>query len=84
MSKYAPGLNLYGCWNLVLPKNTPEDVQKWYRDNFVPAIRSKEAKEKFEDNQMFISTKEHTPQGVHASMAVLRREWQPIARKITP
>ncbi len=84
MSKYAPGLNLYGCWNLVLPKGTPENIQKWYRDNFIPAIRSKEAKEKFDENLMFITTKEHTPQGVHASMVQLRREWQPIAKKIKP
>lgn len=84
MSKYAPGLNLYGCWNLVLPKNTPEDVQQWYHDNFVPAIRSKEAKEKFDDNLMFITTKEHSPQGVHASMSKLQREWAPIAKKIKP
>ena len=84
MSKYAPGLNLYGCWNLVLPKNTPQEIQDWYHNNFVPAIRSKEAREKFDDNLMFITTKEHTPQGVHASMMQLRRTWQPIARKITP
>jgi tripartite-type tricarboxylate transporter receptor subunit TctC len=84
MSKYAPGLNLYGCWNLVLPKNTPEDIQQWYHDNFVPAIRSKEAKEKFDDNLMFITTKEHSPQGVHASMVKLQREWAPIAKKIKP
>jgi tripartite-type tricarboxylate transporter receptor subunit TctC len=84
MSKYAPGLNLYGCWNLVLPKNTPEDIQKWYRDNFIPAIRSNEAKEKFDDNLMFITTKEHSPQGVHASMALLRRDWINIAKKIKP
>jgi len=28
MSKYAPGLNLYGCWNLVLPKGTSPEIQK--------------------------------------------------------
>lgn len=84
MSKYAPGLNLYGCWNLVLPKGTSPEIQKWYHDNFVPAIRSKEAKEKFEDNLMFITTKEHSPEGVHASMSLLRRDWINIAKKITP
>jgi tripartite-type tricarboxylate transporter receptor subunit TctC len=84
MSKYAPGLSLYGCWNLVLPKGTPRDVQDWYHNNFVPAIRSKEAKEKFDENLMFITTKEHSPEGVHASMVQLRREWQPIAKKIKP
>ena len=33
---------------------------------------------------MFITTKEHSPQGVHASMSQLRRDWQPIAKKIKP
>lgn len=84
MSKFAPGLNLYGCWNIVLPKGTPDDIQKWYRDNFVPAIRSREAKQKFDENFMFVTAKEHTPQGVHASMTQLRRDWLPIARKMTP
>ncbi len=84
MSKYAPGLNLYGCWNLVLPKGTSPEIQKWYHDNFVPTIRSKEAKEKFDDNLMFITTKEHSPEGVHASMVTLRREWINIAKKIKP
>jgi tripartite-type tricarboxylate transporter receptor subunit TctC len=84
MSKYAPGLNLYGCWNVILPKGTPTDIQQWYADKFVPLIKNPIVKEKFDENLMFITTKEHTPSGVHASMALLRREWQPIARKIKP
>ena len=84
MSKYAPGLNLYGCWNIILPKGTPEPIQQWYHDKFIPAIRSSEAKEKFDENLMFITTKEHSPAGVHASMMLLRRDWQPIAKKIKP
>ena len=84
MGKYAPGLNLYGCWNLVLPKGTSHEIQDWYQKNFVPAIRSKEAKEKFDENLMFITTKEHSPEGVHASMALLRRDWIQIAKKIKP
>ena len=84
ISTYGPGLNLYGCWNLILPKGTPQDVEDWYHNNFVPAIRSKEAKEKFDENLMFITTKEHSPEGVHASMALLSREWINIAKKIKP
>lgn len=84
MSKYAPGLNLYGCWNIILPKGTPQEVQDWYHDNFVPAIRSARAKEKFDENLMFITTKEHTPAGVRASMATLRRDWERVARRIKP
>ncbi len=84
MKDYAPGLNIYGCWNLILPKGTPKDVQEWYRTNFIPAINSKEAKEKFDENMMFISTNEHTPQGLNASMTKLRKEWQPIAQRFKP
>ncbi len=84
MSKYAPGLNLYGCWNMILPKGTPQDVQQWYHDNFIPAIRSAEAQKKFDENLMFITRKEHTPAGVHAAMARLKSDWTPIARRIKP
>jgi tripartite-type tricarboxylate transporter receptor subunit TctC len=84
MKTVAPGLFIHGCWNIVLPKGTPADVQAWYRDQFVPAIRSKEAQEKFVDNMMFITPTEHTPEGVRASMARLRQVWQPIAKKVNP
>lgn len=84
MSKYAPGLNLYGCWNIVLPKGTPQDVQDWYHNNFVPAIRSQEVREKFDENLMFITPKEHTPAGVHASMMQLRRDWIETAKRVAP
>jgi len=84
MKTVAPGLSIHGCWNIVLPKGTPADVQAWYRDHFVPAIRSAEAGEKFAENMMFITPAEHTPAGVRASMAQLREVWQPVARKIKP
>jgi tripartite-type tricarboxylate transporter receptor subunit TctC len=50
MKTVAPGLFIHGCWNIVLPKGTPADVQAWYHDHFVPAIRSAEAGEKFAEN----------------------------------
>jgi len=84
MKDYIPGLNIYGCWNLILPKGTPKDIQEWYRTNFIPAINSKEAKEKFDENMMFITPKEHTPEGLNNSMTKLRNDWQPIARKFKP
>ena len=82
MRTVAPGLYIHGCWNIVLPRGTPADVQAWYHDQFVPAIRSREAEEKFVENMMFTTPTEHTPEGVRASMARLRSVWQPIARKI--
>lgn len=84
MSDVSPGLYIHGCWNIVLPKGTPENIQKWYRDNFVPAIRSKEAEIKFKDNMMFITHEWHSPEGVRAAMAKMRQTWQPIAKKIKP
>ena len=82
MKTVAPGLFIHGCWNIVLPKGTPADVQAWYHAQFVPAIRSREAAEKFAENMMFITPAEHTPDGVRTSMAQLRQVWQPIAKKV--
>jgi tripartite-type tricarboxylate transporter receptor subunit TctC len=84
MKTIAPGLFIHGCWNIVLPKGTPADVQAWYHEQFVPAIRSSEAAEKFAENMMFITPAEHTPEGVRTSMAQLRQVWQPIAKKVKP
>jgi len=84
MSKAAPGLSIHGCWNIVLPPGTPQDVQKWYADRFVPAIRSAEAAEKFRENMMYITPEEHSPAGVRAAMTQLQKTWQPIARRIRP
>jgi len=69
---------------MILPRGTPQDVQQWYHDNFVPAIRSAEAQRKFDDNLMFITPREHTPAGVHAAMSKLRTTWTPIAKKVKP
>lgn len=84
MSRVAPGLSIHGCWNMVLPPNTPQEIQNWYHKHFVPAIRSTEAGAKFKENMMYITPTEHSPEGVRASMARLQQVWQPIARKIKP
>jgi hypothetical protein len=68
----------------VLPPGTPPEVQIWYHEQFVPAIRSAEAGAKFRENMMYITPEEHTPAGVRASMVRLQQKWQPIARRITP
>ena len=84
MSRVAPGLSIHGCWNIVLPPNTPAHIHRWYADNFVPAIRSAEAAAKFQDNMMYITLEEHSTAGVRASMSKLQQVWQPIAKKIRP
>ena len=84
MKDYVPGLNVYACWNLILPKNTPEEIQDWYHKNFIPVLNSKETKERYDEQFIFISPREQTPEGVRAAMYRLREQWQPFARKIKP
>lgn len=84
MKDYIPNLNVYACWNLILPKNTPQEVQDWYQNTFIPALNSKETKAAYNEQFIFISPKEQTPEGVRAAMHKLREQWQPFARKIKP
>jgi len=84
MSKAVPGLSIHGCWNMVLPPGTPPEIQAWYQEHFVTAIRSTEAAAKFRENMMYTTATEHSAAGVRASMARLQQTWQPIARRITP
>ena len=84
MKDYIPNLNVYACWNLILPKNTPQEVQDWYRNIFIPVLNSKETNAAYNDQFIFISPKEQTPEGVRAAMYRLREQWQPFARKIKP
>jgi tripartite-type tricarboxylate transporter receptor subunit TctC len=84
MKDYVPNLNVYACWNLILPKNTPQDIQDWYHNAFIPALNSKETQDKHSEQVIFISQNEQTPQGVRAAMHRLREQWQPFARKIKP
>lgn len=82
MKDHVPGLNVYACWNIVLPPSAPAEVVKWYLDNFVPAIRSAEAKRFFDENMMFIASGSHTPDGLRRDMEQLRRQWQPYVSKM--
>lgn len=84
MTRVVPNLSIHGCWNIVLPPNTPQEIQTWYHNNFVPTIRNDVSAAKFKENMMYITPQEHTPEGVRASMHRLRQQWQPIARKIKP
>jgi tripartite-type tricarboxylate transporter receptor subunit TctC len=84
MSRAAPGLSIHGCWNIVLPPGTSPEIQSWYHEQFVPAIRSAEAGARFRENMMYITPDEHTAAGVRAAMSRLQQTWQPIARRITP
>ena len=82
MDTVVPGLHVYAGWSILLPKNTPPAIQKWYVDNFAAAIRSEQSKKFFEDNLMFPDERDLTPEGFRRNMMELRRVWLPIAQKM--
>lgn len=84
MKDYVPGLNVYACWNMVLPKGTPPEIAKWYREQFTEAMKMPELRAKYEKNFMFMTPSEWTEEGLRASVTALRNQWQPYVRKIKP
>lgn len=84
MKDLVPGLNIYACWNLILPRGTPREVQEWYTRHFVPAVRHRDTQEFYERQFIFTTPDEMTPDGVLASMRQLREQWQPFVRKLRP
>jgi len=84
ITRVVPNLSIHGCWNLVLPPGTPQEIQDWYHTQFVPVIRNSLSQQRFQENMMYTTPAEHTAAGVRASMYKLRQQWQPIAKKINP
>lgn len=81
MKDRVPGLNVYGCWNVVLPKGTDPAIQKWYVDAFIPALRSAEYKRWMDDNQVFLP-KDLGPVALRKDMEQLRAQWGPYVRQM--
>jgi tripartite-type tricarboxylate transporter receptor subunit TctC len=77
-----PGLNVYAAWMITMPPGTPRAQVDYYNKLFVPAIRSREAKEFFDANLMFTVPEEQTPEGAKAYITGLRQQWMPYIRKI--
>lgn len=77
-----PGLNVYAAWMITMPPGTPREQIDYYNRLFVPAIRSKEAREFFDANLMFTAPEEQTPDGARAYIVNLRQQWMPYIRKI--
>ena len=84
MKDTVPGLNIEACWAVVLPKGTPDNIQTWYRDNFVPVLRSNTVLKQFESNMIYTITSEHSSEGAKTSMIKLREAWQPTYRRFKP
>ena len=58
MTRVVPNLSIHGCWNLVLPPNTPQEIQTWYHNHFVPTMNSAQSVAKFRDNMMYTTENE--------------------------
>lgn len=84
MKDYIPGLNVYACWNLILPKNTASEIVDWYSKHFTAAINHADTQEFYAKQFIFVTADEQTPAGVLTSMHKLRQQWQPFVRKIKP
>jgi tripartite-type tricarboxylate transporter receptor subunit TctC len=82
MNKWIPGMNIYAAWGIILPKNTPIEIQQWYITLFSTTIRSAEAKQFFDQNYMFFDPKELTSDGFRSSMNQLRSQWIPIIKNL--
>lgn len=77
-----PGLNIYGAWMIALPPGTPKEIVKHYQDVFVPAIKSKEAKEFFDNNLMIPVAAEQSPEGARKFILEIRKQWIPYVKKM--
>ncbi len=82
MKDTVPGLNVYAAWSIVLPAGSSPAQVKFYKDQFVPAIRSAEAKQFFEQNLMFTVPEEHSPEGMRRHIIELRKQWLPYVERI--
>jgi tripartite-type tricarboxylate transporter receptor subunit TctC len=78
MGQYSKGLNVYGCWNVALPPNTPKEIADYYKRVVLTALKTNEYKQFMESNYIFVSK----PEDVVADMEALRKQWIPYAIKI--
>jgi hypothetical protein len=78
MNQYAKGLNVYGCWNVALPPNTPKPIVDYYRKVVLDAVKSDEYKQFMENNYIFVIK----PEAVVQDMESLRKQWLPYTSKM--
>ena len=74
---FVPGLNLYGCWNFVLPPNTPKEIADWYVKHVVGAINTQEYKNFMAENYIFLDKKSVGPANIRKEMEQFRKTWKP-------
>jgi tripartite-type tricarboxylate transporter receptor subunit TctC len=75
-------ISVMAAWALALPPNTPQEIVDWYSKNFIPALKSAEIKQYYDDNLISIDAKQLTPQGFDKHILELRKEYMPLAKTI--
>jgi tripartite-type tricarboxylate transporter receptor subunit TctC len=79
----APGINVYAAWAIILPPNTPKDIQDWYVKTFAAATKTKEYREWAKLNHVFVEEKELTPAGLTKHTEELRSTFLPMSKYIS-
>ena len=75
-------ISVMAAWALALPPNTPQDIVDWYAKNFIPALKSAEVKQYYDDNLISLESMQLTPQGFDKHILELRKEYMPLAKTI--
>jgi tripartite-type tricarboxylate transporter receptor subunit TctC len=81
MSGSVPGLNVYACWNIVLPPGAPPSVVKWYTDAFVMAVNSEQYRAWAAANMVSIDRNAQGSDLLRRDMMALRTQWQSYTAK---
>jgi len=81
MTDSVPGLNVYACWNVVLPQGAPPEVVKWYSDNFIAAVNREQYQAWAAANMVSIDKNAQGPGPLHQDMMALRKQWQSYTAK---
>jgi tripartite-type tricarboxylate transporter receptor subunit TctC len=83
MKDSVPNLNVYACWNIVLPTGTAPEIVKWYSDTFNTAVNSAEYRAWADRNMISIDKNAQGPVGLRRDMQALRAQWQSYTAKMS-
>lgn len=82
MTDAVPGLNVYACWNIVLPQGAAPEIVKWYTDNFSAAVNSEAYRKWADTNMISIDRNAQGPDNLRRDMTALRKQWQSYTAKM--
>ena len=82
LNEIAPGVNVYAGWSIMLPPNTPKEIQNWYNREFTLAMRSDEYREWCEKNLIFFDEADLDPVLFIKKMEKLRATFIPFLESL--